>query len=287
MTEFYNDSPIESVLDYLDVIIEYSQKEPSELWYRGHRNQEWKLRPSIFREAVLDMRNDGSVQPIRYKNFIDFINAVKKIKNANQQDRFNLFHYSFLAQHYGLPTPFLDWSTDPLVALYFALDGYQYNDEDNFPVVYILNPNRVNEHSMLNIFNSETNKVEDIREPFCVDDLEDKKFEEWLSDLNNTPFSLAPFAVKSNYDLRSHRISRQSGVFTIHEARYLKSPEWIFRVDENGNSMGIALKISPSKVSTIREQLKVLNLTHETVYGTELTKTEEIVNRVLGEIYKI
>ncbi len=45
--------------------------------------------------------------------------------------------------------------------------------------------------------------------------------------MNNTPFDTILFAVRSDYDLKSQRISRQSGVFTLHEARYYRGVEWI------------------------------------------------------------
>ena len=45
--------------------------------------------------------------------------------------------------------------------------------------------------------------------------------------MNNTPFDTILFTVKSDYDLKSQRLSIQSGVFTLHEARYYKGVEWI------------------------------------------------------------
>ena len=287
MPIYYNSEGITSVEAFITYVMNYANNNPHELWYRGHRSQDWKLRPSLFREEVLDMTDDGSVQPIKYKNFMDFNSALKQFRDelieTIKDDRLNLFHYTFLAQHYGMPTPALDWSTDPLIALYFAVDGFEYTNEDEFPVVYILNPTRVNENSAMKY--KEGNRT--ISEVYCVDDADDKLFEDCLSDMNDTPFAIVPFAVKSNYDLKSQRISRQSGVFTLHEARYYKGVEWINFVTDKGEKMGVALKISPSSVELIKNQLKILNLTPETIYGRELTILEEKAKSISTETPKI
>lgn len=287
MTTYYNSEEITSVEKFINQIFAYASNNPHELWYRGHRSQDWKLRPSLFREEVLDMTDDASVQPIKYKNFMDFNSALKQFRDelieTIKDDRLNLFHYTFLAQHYGMPTPALDWSTDPLIALYFAVDGFEYTNEDEFPVVYILNPTRVNENSAMKY--KEGNRT--ISEVYCVDDADDKLFEDCLSDMNDTPFAIVPFAVKSNYDLKSQRISRQSGVFTLHEARYYKGVDWINFENDDREKMGVALKISPSSVEYIKRQLKILNLTPETIYGQELTILEEKAKSISKKAPKI
>ena len=51
--------------------------------------------------------------------------------------------------------------------------------------------------------------------------------------------------------------------------------------------MGVTLKISPSSVEFIKSQLKILNLTPETIYGQELTILEETAKSISTETPKI
>lgn len=277
---------INNLNEYINYIFTLKNSENCELWYRGHRNSEWKLRPTLFREAVKKQYNDGMVHPIEYINYIDFVPEIEnfrdKIKGKIGKTKLNLFHYTFIGQHYGLKTPILDWSTDPLVALFFAL--YEFNiAEDTFPLVYVLRPSILNKNSAI-VY---TEGDEEIEEPFNIDNINDEQFKEWFKNLNNTPFSMVPFAVKSEIDLRSHRISRQSGVFTLHEARFDSGVNWISKEDNDGTKIGFAIKINPNSVGLIINQLEALNITYETIYGKEVTEIQAYATEVLKKSERI
>ena len=54
------------------------------------------------------------------------------------------FDFYSLARHHGLVTRLLDWSGSILVALYFAL----YEKRPSTPIIWCLNPCKLNEHSI-------------------------------------------------------------------------------------------------------------------------------------------
>lgn len=279
-----NEIEVKNINDYIMEIIRYAKKFDTVLWYRGHRSCTWKLHPSLFRSKVLDIPNDGRITEKKYKNFIDFNEAINEFRKQGveiENNEYNLFHYTFLAQHYGMPTPFLDWSTDPLVALYFAVNEFTYSDTEEYPVVYILNPVELNKNSQLVLVDDKGNKT-DIDYVLSVDELDDRYFEKWYSNMNATPFGTIPVAVKSDHDLKSHRISRQSGVFTLHEAREIKSPGWYDRIGTRK-----IIKISPTHVCKIKEQLSLMNITKETIYGTEENIFESKIKDIVAKVKKL
>jgi hypothetical protein len=93
----------------------------SYLWmFRGQANAAWSLRPSIMRSMTfpdLPMRNGKSVEQRWLEEFKR--RAVPFLESAPTND----WEWLLLAQHHGLPTRLLDWTTNPLVALYFAVAG--------------------------------------------------------------------------------------------------------------------------------------------------------------------
>jgi len=96
---------------------------PAEGFYafRGVTNSAFTLLPSVGRwTGREDLRTD-----FEQSLFEDF-----KRKAVSYLDRIptNDWEWLFIAQHHGIPTRLLDWSTSPLVALYFALGDGQNTD---------------------------------------------------------------------------------------------------------------------------------------------------------------
>lgn len=281
----YNiDKEIKSISEYIDFIHNYRKDVKTELWYRGQRDSRWLLDSTLNRDKIIDIPvlGIGEVATLKYKNIPNFKEEMDEFRRRlgdSFPNYYNKFHLMFLGQHYKLKTPALDWSTDPLVALFFALDGFEY-DKDVFPVVFILKPGKLNENSMITYKDKSP-----ICEPLIIDELSDSIFDEWLGDPNNTPFSIVPLAVKSNYDI-SYRISRQSGVFTLMDTRQPLNYPWI-QTNICGEPFGIAISIDPTKVEEMKQQLESLNITKETIYGSAHKEWDDICEEIVRNIPRI
>lgn len=110
----------------------------SSLLYRGQANSAWSLTPSLFREEKIDLeisRLLASLPPrTKEKTYSDLEDRLIRkffrhgLPYLPQFDR-NYHDDRVIAQHFGVPTRLLDWSYDPLVALYFAVED-QSKDSD-------------------------------------------------------------------------------------------------------------------------------------------------------------
>ena len=102
--------------------------------FRGQSDVTWPLIPSIAR--MFD-KLDG------YENWNvfedDILQRFRKYSTPFiNKTPINRFEWMVIAQHHGLPTRLLDWTTNPLKGLFFAVENPSHNCDG---AVWLFEPN--------------------------------------------------------------------------------------------------------------------------------------------------
>jgi hypothetical protein len=109
---------------------------PATPLFRGQANSAWKLVPSLYRKGV-------AISPA---SIVDAYIAAEERMITAFFDRAHLLLPQFerdacvdrvIAQHYSIPTQLLDWTLDPLIALYFAVEDLH---EEADAALYFMQP---------------------------------------------------------------------------------------------------------------------------------------------------
>jgi hypothetical protein len=123
---------------YLDIV--KNEIDKTKRYYRGQSKRVvdgYQLWSSLARYEYLKLKSQGELIDIERRALATFSNHVIGHVNHIPRDDWEMLA---LAQHHGLPTRFMDWTTNPLVALYFATRETK-KDKDGNPLdsaVYVL-----------------------------------------------------------------------------------------------------------------------------------------------------
>ncbi len=99
-------------------------------WFRGQGDSSWGLVPKIYRPEFVT----ADEKELRHK----FQSAgIQLVGPTGPKNKWNWY---FLMQHYGAPTRLLDWTVNPLVALFFALEPHFEKNMTSDVAVWILDP---------------------------------------------------------------------------------------------------------------------------------------------------
>jgi hypothetical protein len=138
-------SPCQTLAEYLARVTEIrkrwrkrkaqSKGDSRPLWFRGQRSAGWDLRPRIYRDEYADALESE----IR----LGFEGNGLQLASTNLNR--NEWEWYFLMQHYGAPTRLLDWSGNPLAALYFAIVDESRELLKHEAAVWVFDPWRWND----------------------------------------------------------------------------------------------------------------------------------------------
>lgn len=200
---------ITTVPQYLKAVAKYSRG----TLFRGVPDKSYELLPGIGRvkELAGDKKTKQRTALRRERKLLRNFNRSAALYIPQQMDFTSM---AILAQHHGVPTRFLDWSYNRLVALYFAVRNL---DESVDAKIYITKIKRNTSQSVIQYDKYVMYEDRDLTDEFRDvegDDIKGKfyeyqKFIMKKEGIRKSIFSFLPTYINS-------RMSSQASVFTFH-----------------------------------------------------------------------
>jgi hypothetical protein len=204
------------------------------LWYRGQANYQWGLQPRV-------ARNRGFIT-----NELDMLKRFRQDALPRVRERpWTTWEWIFIAQHYGLPTRLLDWTENPLIGLYFAVDDI--NADEDAPVdgaLFELDPVQLNRAA----FDEAPNVI-------MFD--EDEFLDQYLPGAAKGP-RLGPIAAVAGRSF--DRIISQVGTFTVNHREHVDLE------NVHGGSCVRRVRVPAAAKPRLRAELADMNINMSTVY---------------------
>lgn len=187
--------PPSNLSEYLEMLDSLKIAHDVSHWYRGHANLLWKLAPSALRYKNPKHIKSALNLLIEFRRIADF--RIDRPPPFEEELKWMQW-----AQHYGLPTRLLDWTTNAAVALYFAC---LRPDKDG--LVFIMDPISLNSKMLK-------------KEPRLMDPEQDKNTIKKYISLTERLYENGCYrTIAIKPIINNERIQLQRGVFTLHGNR--------------------------------------------------------------------
>lgn len=118
------DSKIGAISTFLQQLEKWHKVDGKQLYFRGHSKVSFALEPKVYRNRGWIEGESTMLKELILRCPNDFAGGV------------STFQALVRMQHYGLPTRLLDLTANPLVALYFACEKHEEDDEDAEVIIF-------------------------------------------------------------------------------------------------------------------------------------------------------
>ena len=207
------------------------------IWFRGHGDETWRLAPGACRP---DFATDEARGVLKERHLTQDFQALSAPMLQGVQDDVDIY---FIQQHYRMQTRLLDWSLNPLAALFFALDPLDTRTDGTFFVL--------DAYQLAGERGFCTSRADDMRRAvraiFEWRD-RDEKGELWPENI----LAVRPF----NIDFR---LAAQRSCFTFHPPRMKE-------IDPSHASLR-CFRIPAAAKERLRKALDILGFDEFTTYG--------------------
>jgi hypothetical protein len=222
------------------------------VWFRGHADASWELSPGVYRSSFNVRDEKGRL--LKERQLTQDFGVMSAGLLSSPRSDVELY---FLQQHYRMPTRLLDWTTNPLAALYFATMFHPDKEgSDKEGSLFMMDANQLGPDQCAawpddgtefrGIATSRNGHFERALQPIF----------RWRKPEGLFP----PFIVPVRPNHFDRRIALQRGCFTFH-------PPGRGTLTKHENGSLKVYTISPDAKKTLRRELPLLGLDDFTVYG--------------------
>ncbi len=237
--------------EFIGIIDDHQKIANHPLWYRGTGKLSYQLIPSLYRHP--NINSPLEVTQMEQALLTQFEQRSIPYVTKSFSDEWAL---TFFMQHYRVPTRLLDWTENPLVALYFAVMSAIINDKkkrfDKAVVVWLLDPIKWNRHALRHV-----RFERDILTP------NDPELSSYIPGGTPAPMPQNPLAIYGAYN--SPRIVAQKGAFTVFGNK-LEDMERTFKNDGFPNSSLLRIVLNPSTIQILKSSILSYGITESTVF---------------------